>query len=62
VWEELTWQALLLGAVFAADMVVLIGLVRDEFSDRRAGRNAGRARRAHPFPVMVRASRKGDPT
>jgi hypothetical protein len=55
MWEELTWQAILLGAVFAADMVVLIGLVRDELSDRRAGRNAGRPRRAHPSSVMARA-------
>jgi hypothetical protein len=54
VWEEATWQAILLGAVFVADMVVLIGLVRDELSDRRAGRNARRARLAHPFPVMAR--------
>ncbi len=50
MWEEeLTWQALLLGAVFVTDMVVLIGLIRDELSDRRA------AKLAHPFPVMARA-------
>ncbi|HUC64982.1 MAG TPA: hypothetical protein VMA53_06120 [Stellaceae bacterium] len=55
MWEEWSWQAILLGAVFVADMAVLIGLVRDELSDRRAGRNGGRARLAHPFPAMARA-------
>jgi hypothetical protein len=49
VWEEFTWQTLLLGAVFVTDMAVLIGLIRDEIGDRRA------AKLAHPFPVMARA-------
>ena len=55
MWEELTWQAILLGAVFAADIVVLIALVRDDLNDQRAARNARRVRLAHPFPVMTRA-------
>jgi hypothetical protein len=49
VWEEFTWQTLLLGAVFVTDMAVLIGLIRDEIGDRRA------TKLAHPFPVMARA-------
>jgi hypothetical protein len=43
---DLTWQVALLGVVFAIDLVVFIGLVREELRDWRATR---RIRGGEPF-------------
>ncbi|HZB91623.1 MAG TPA: hypothetical protein VE397_09290 [Stellaceae bacterium] len=44
--EDLVWRVALLTVVFVTDIVVFVGLCREELRDWRAGRNAARTARA----------------
>lgn len=54
---DLTWRALLLTAVFAADLLLLAGLCREELRNWRFGRYAparDRVAEAAPVPASNR--------